>query len=185
MKKVFAILAACILAAVPALSCAEANRFVHEATGISLEVPEGWNDVPNTSGNPNIIFQVAAANDMSATIGLQVTDYYTSSGLSAQGKERKDAGFDLLSEEMVRAYIGNMPIDSVEVKQEGDYRYYAVNLENEFTSKTGSKYTMVIEMDITLCNGYIFYFVLMAGREYYGTYYPVYEAMLQSVRIEE
>ena len=183
MKRSLVSVLVLILVFAIAFSNAEGNRFTDVESGVSFDIPAGWEEVPNVDNNELIKIQYTPSSSVGqTTVALAVLDLYTAMGISQYGLTRKEIDFSFLDEELVTAMLGPLEAKSNTVKKYGDYQYKVITTTLERT-KAGLKFSFNCEMVITLVNGYVILFQYMEMNPS-EEYHAVFENILASVQMK-
>ena len=184
MKKIIASALILILVFVIVFSNAEGNRFTDTESGVSFDIPTGWEEVPNVDNNESIKIQYTPSSSIGQiTIALAVFDLYSAMGISQYGLARKEIDFSFLDDDLVTAMLGPLEAKSNTVKKYGDYQYRVITTTMERT-KAGLKFSFNCEMVLTLVNGYVILFQYME-MNHSDEFYSVFENILASVQIKK
>lgn len=183
MRRIIAFALIWVLVLVVAFSDAERNRFTDAESGVSFEVPAGWEEVPNVDNNESIKIQYTPSSSVGqTTVALAVLDLYSAMSMSQYGVTRKEIDFSFLDDDLVTAMLGPLEAKSNTVKQYGDYRYKVITTTMERT-KAGLKFSFNCEMVVTLVNGYVILFQYME-MNHSEEYHAIFEDILASVQIK-
>ncbi len=182
MKKNTALALVLILIMTVSFSNAEGNRFTDVESGVSFDIPTGWEESPNVDNNKSIKVQYTPSNTVGqSTISFAVLDLYSAMGASQYGVSRKDIDFSFLDDDLIAAMLGPLEAKSNVDKQFGNYEYKVITTNLE-TTKAGLQFTLDAEMVLTLMNGYVILFQYME-LNHSEEYHTVFENMLLTVKI--
>ena len=181
MKKVLIIVLVCALFA--SCASAETSRYVDPETGVSFDIPDGWVEFPNTSGNESIkVLYTPKGKEGIISIGFSVIDLYTVTNMANYGYSRKEIDDTYLDDELVAMLMGSAEYKSNEEKKYGDYQYRIIDASLSM-EKAGLTFNIDNVMAMTLVNGYVLMFVYSDMGNSDG-YHAAFEDVLTSTQIE-
>ena len=183
VKRVAAFILMITVAFSVSLSGAEGKRYTDVESGVSFDIPTGWEEVPNVDNNQSIKIQYTPSDSVGlVTVALAVLDLYSATGLSQLGVARKDIDFSYLDDDLMTQLLGPMEVKSQEVKKYGNYQYRVITTTLERT-KAGLTFSFDCEMVVSLVNGYVILFQYME-MNHSEVYHAVFEYILDSVQIK-
>lgn len=184
MRRIIAFALIMVLVLAVAFSDAEGKHFIDTESGVSFEVPTGWEEVPNVDNNESVKIQYTPSTSVGqTTVALAVLDLYSAVNLSQYGVTRKEIDFSFLDDDLITTMLGPLEAKSNTVKQYGNYKYKVITTTLERT-KAGLKFFFNCEMMITLVNGYVIVFQYLE-MNHSEEYHTVLESILSSVQIKQ